>query len=260
MRATKISFSLIKKHLSCIFTLIFSLLFWQWAVKIFNIPEYILPSPTQIVSSAIKYQQQLIKHSLITLSEILIGFTLGTMVAFIISLGILYSKVLEKAIYPLLIFFQVTPKVALAPLFLIWFGYGLLPKILITALISFFPIIVNTVKGLKSIDAELIDLMYSLSATKIQILTKIRIPSSLPYLFAGLKIGITLAVVGAVVGEFVGASKGLGYVIMLSNANLETSLVFASIVILSIIGIVLFLLINLIESLCSWHRPVDINI
>lgn len=197
----------LKKSLHWVFSSILLLILWQWAVKILHIPEYILPSPTEIFFTAIQYQQHLIKHSLITFYEILIGFTLGLTAAFIISLGILYSQVLEKFIYPLLISFEVTPKIALAPLFLIWFGYGLLPKILITALISFFPIIINTVKGFKSIEMELIDLMYSLSATRRQMLIKIRMPSSLPYVFAGLKIAITLSVTGAVIGEFVGANK-----------------------------------------------------
>lgn len=260
MKATKVSLSLIKKHLPCIFVLIFLLLLWQWAVKIFKIPEYILPSPLKIISEIIQKQQYLIRHSLITLTEILTGFVVAMLAAFIISLGILYSKTIEKIIYPLLIFTQVTPKIAIAPLFLIWFGYGILPKVVITALVAFFPIIINTINGLKSVDIELADLMYSLSATKRQMLTKIRIPSSLPYVFAGLKISITLSVIGAIVGEFVGADRGLGYIIMISNANLDTALVFACLIILSIIGVGLFLVVCIVESLLSWHKPIELSI
>ncbi|MBM3253444.1 MAG: ABC transporter permease [Candidatus Omnitrophica bacterium] len=253
----KISLSLIKKHLPSLLTLIFLLLLWQWLVDILKIPGYILPSPLEIISEIIQKKQYLIRHSLITLIEILTGFALGMLIAFIISLGILYSKIMEKVIYPLLIFTQVTPKIAIAPLFLIWFGYGLLPKIVVTALVAFFPIIINTVKGLKSIDMELADLMYSLSATKRQILNKIRIPSSLPYVFAGLKVSISLSVIGAIVGEFVGADRGLGYIIMISNANLETAQVFACLIILSIMGVGLFLAICLIESLYSWQKSAE---
>ncbi len=254
MMVIKILVSWIKKYLCCILVLIFLLFCWQGAVKIFRIPEYILPSPSEIILMIIQKHQYLIKHSAITLSEILIGFLLGTSAAFIISLGILYSKIMEKIVYPLLVFTQVTPKIAIAPLLLIWFGYGLLPKIIITALVSFFPIIINSVKGLKSIDPELVDLMYSLSATKREMLTKIRIPFSLPYVFAGLKISITLSVIGAIVGEFVGADRGLGYIIVISNANLDTTLMFACLVILTIIGMGLFLSICLIEHFFSWYK------
>ncbi|NQU18531.1 ABC transporter permease [bacterium] len=229
-------------------------------MNILKIPEYILPSPSGIILEIIQKQQYLIKHSLITLSEILIGFVLGMSAAFIISLGILYSKTIEKVVYPLLIFTQVTPKIAIAPLLLIWFGYGLLPKIIITALVGFFPIVINTVRGLKSIDLELADLMYSLSATKRQMMTKIRIPSSIPYVFVGLKVSITLSVIGAIVGEFVGADRGLGYIIMISNANLDTALVFACLIILSIIGLGLFWVICLVESFYSWCRPIESSI
>lgn len=260
MTVIKISLSSIKKYLCSIFILILLLLLWQWALKIFKIPEYILPSPSEIILKIIQKQQYLIKHSLITLSEILAGFMLGMLAAFILSLGIVYSRTMEKVIYPLLMLVQVTPKVAIAPLFLIWFGFGLLPKVIITALVGFFPIIINTVRGLKSIGPDLADLMYSLSVTKRQMLTKIRIPSSLPYVFAGLKVSITLSVLGAIVGEFVGANRGLGYVIIIANSNLETTLVFACLAILSIIGVGLFGIICLIEFLYSWHKPLEFSI
>lgn len=260
MKVIKILFSLVKKHFCSIFILILLLLLWQLAVEIFKMPEYILPSPSAIIFKIIQKQQYLMKHSLITLSEILAGFVLGMLAAFILSLGILYSKTMGKIIYPLLIFAQVTPKIAIAPLFIIWFGYGLLPKVVITALVSFFPIIINTVKGLKSIDSELVDLMYSLSVTKRKMLAKIRIPSSLPYVFAGLKISITLSVIGAIVGEFVGSASGLGYVIIIANSNLETALVFSCLAILSIIGLGLFGMICLLESLYSWHKPLEASI
>jgi NitT/TauT family transport system permease protein len=260
MSLNRISFSAVKKNLYWIAILIFLFLLWQWLVSILIIPEYILPTPSKIALKIIQKQQYLIRHSLITLSEILAGFALGVSAAFILSLGMVYSKTMEKVVYPLLMLIQVTPKVAIAPLFLIWFGFGLLPKIIIAALVGFFPSIINTVKGLKSIDSELADLMHSLSANKRQFLIKVRIPSALPYVFAGLKVSMALSVIGAVIGEFVGASRGLGYVIIIANSNLETALVFASLFILSIIGIGSFGIICLIESLYSWHKPLEFSI
>jgi len=222
--------------------------FWQLAVLIFEIPSYVLPMPTKILTTLFIQKQYLIKHSMVTLVEILLGFGIGSAFGFVLALAISSFRFLEKVLYPLLIFTQVTPKIAVAPLFIIWFGYGLLPKVIITALMSFFPVVVNMVKGLKQVHPDLVSLMSSLSATKKQILYKIRLPSAMPFLFSALKVSITLSVIGAVIGEFVGADKGLGYVIMVANANLETSLVFAALTILCFIGTTLFLIIGVIEK------------
>lgn len=224
---------------------------WQVIVSVFEIPPYILPAPTSILNALFTQKYYLIKHSLTTIIEILLGFSLGGIIGFVLALGIASSKFLEKTLYPLLILTQVTPKIAVAPLLIIWFGYGLLPKIVVTALVSFFPMVINTVRGLKEVHPDMIDLMRSLSATKKQILYKVRLPNSMPFIFSALKLSITLSVVGAVIGEFVGADKGLGYVIMVANANLETELAFASLVILCMIGTILFLIIILIEKILS---------
>jgi NitT/TauT family transport system permease protein len=153
-----------------------------------------------------------------------------------------------------MLFFQVVPKIAVAPLFIVWFGVGITPKILVAFLISFFPIVIDTCVGLRSITPEMIDLARSMGASRLQIFREFRLPTSLPYLFSGLKVAATLAVAGAVVGEFVGADKGLGYLLLVTNSNMQTALMFATIVVLTFIGLVFFYVIEFLESLLiPWH-------
>jgi NitT/TauT family transport system permease protein len=155
---------------------------------------------------------------------------------------------------PTLLFFQVVPKVAIAPLFLVWFGVGALPKVLVAFLISFFPIVIDAAVGLRSMSTEMRDLARSMGATRMQVFARFRLPTSLPYLFSGLKVAATLAVAGAVVGEFVGADKGLGYLLLVTNSNLETALMFAALFALTIIGLAFFYAVELLEALLiPWH-------
>lgn len=243
-----------ERYLYSFIFLIIVLYLWQFSSEFFSIPEYILPSPSQIVSTFQKSGLLLIKHSLITLWEILSGFVIGTILGFILAIQISSFKLLYKTLYPLIIFIQSIPKLALAPLFIIWFGFGVGPKIAITTLVVFFPVLVNTIKGLMSVQPEFLDFMKSLRASKTQILLKIRIPSSIPYIFASLKISITLAVVGAIIGEFVGADRGLGYMIMLSSVDLDTSRMFAVLILLAVIGLSLFSIICIMERIVlPWH-------
>ena len=228
------------------------LLFWQLATTYFAIPTYLLPSPLDILNEL--EGNRLLIHSSITIMEAISGFAMGAALAMALSLGIFYSKKFELLSYPFLILSQTTPKIAIAPLLVMWFGYGILPKIIIAATISFFPIAINTVKGLRSVDQEILDVMASYRATKNETLLRVRIPAALPFVFAGLKIAITLSVIGAVVGEFVGADVGLGYLIMQSNATLNTPLMFAALVLLGVIGAALFAAIHLIEKkMVRWH-------
>lgn len=243
-----------------LYSIIFAIVFlasWQFIVRIASIKEYILPAPTDILSEFLKNYRILIKHTWVTLFETLSGFFIGASVGFLLGVFIVSFKIIEKTIYPFVAGFQSVPKIAITPLLFIWFGFGFLPKIIATSLVAVFPVIVNTVRGLKSAETELIDLMNSLKASKKQILLKIRLPVSLPYLFSALKISITLSVVGAVVAEFVSSDRGLGYVIITGNVNLQTSLMFAAIIILSLMGGLLFYSIHLIEkSVLFWHVSV----
>jgi len=224
---------------------------WEIGCRLLAIPEYLLPTPDRIAVKIASNWQMLLGHSGVTLSEAGLGFLLGAATAVAIAVAISSSERVAAAVYPLLIVTQVVPKIALAPLFLIWFGYGLLPKIIIAGLISFFPIVVNTTLGLTYIDGEIIDLMRSISASRYQVFRMVRAPNAIPYFFSGLKIAILFSVVGALTGEFVGADRGLGYLIIIANTTLDTSLLFAALVFVSLLGIGSFASVSLLHALIS---------
>ena len=228
---------------------------WEVAVRFNDTPQWMLPPPTAIIESFRTDWRMLIDHSWVTLVEVLLGFGLALLAGIAVGIAIDSSTILRRAIYPLIIASQTIPMVALAPLMLIWFGYGLLPKILITALIGFFPIAVNTVDGLRSADREMLALLRSMGASGGQRFRMVRVPAALPLIFSGARIAITFCVIGAVFAELVGASQGLGYLMERSAAQFQTSRVFACIVILALMGIGLFSLIALIERLAlPWRR------
>ncbi|WP_374999676.1 ABC transporter permease [Aeromicrobium sp. CTD01-1L150] len=220
---------------------------WEVATRLGLVEEYVLPAPSVIVGSMIGDFAMYWQASMPTLWAISLGFVLSVVVALPIAIGMVYSGVLERALYPLLILSQVIPKVAIAPLFIIWFGFGDPPKILMVVLISFFPLVIDAVVGFQAARPESLMLVRSMGATRWQAFWKIRLPWALPSIFAGAKVAITLAVVGAVVAEFVGADNGLGVLITQARGNLDTVTVFAGIGYLSVIGLVLFALIGLLE-------------
>jgi NitT/TauT family transport system permease protein len=231
---------------------------WELAVDLLHVKPVILPPPSLIFVSMTKHWLYLLQNSWPTLLAVSFGFGIAAVLGFVIAIGIAYSRWVSELTYPFLIAAQVIPKVALAPLFLIWFGFGLAPKVVIAALIAFFPIVINTARGLTSVEPELIQYMRSLGASWREIFFKISLPWALPYIFASFRISITLAVVGAVVGEFVSSDTGLGYVISYANTSLDTDVMFAGIFVLSAIGMLLFLVVVLIERLClSWQSAVE---
>ncbi len=231
------------------------LLVWEAAVRLNNTPRWMLPPPSAIIESFRNDWPILLEHTRVTLVEVLLGFGLALIAGIACGIAIDSSAILRRAIYPLIIASQTIPMVALAPLMLIWFGYGLLPKILITALIGFFPIAVNTVDGLRSGDREMLALLRSMGASGGQRFRMVRVPAALPLIFSGARIAITFCVIGAVFAELVGASQGLGYLMERSAAQFQTSRVFACIVILALMGIGLFSLIALMERLAlPWRR------
>ena len=230
---------------------------WEIMVRIFDLPSYLLPSPSEIVLEMIRKFQDILEHSWVTAYEMLMGYFLAIVIAIPMAVGITIWPNFDRFITPILLFFQTVPKISLAPLFLVWFGVGILPKVLVAFLICFFPIIIDTAVGLRSIPLEMIDLARSMGATRSQIFTRFRLPTSLPYLFSGLKVASTLAVVGAVVGEFVGADKGLGYLLLVANSNLLTALMFGTIFALTAQGLILFYLVKVLENLLiPWHITV----
>ena len=222
---------------------------WQVATTALSIPPFILPSPVQVGQEIVNKAPLLADHGLVTLSEILIGFGVSVLVGVPLAVAMTYSRTLERVLYPLLVGSQTIPKVALAPLFMVWLGFGLGPKILMTFMISFFPIVIGAVIGLATIELELLYVARSMGASGWQLFWKLRLPNALPSLFGGLKVGITLAVVGAVVAEFVGADKGLGYLIQVANGRVDTPLLLAAVVIISATGIALYLLVERLEPL-----------
>jgi len=236
------------------------LLVWEVVVFTLNIPVYLLPKPSQIIIVLISDFDRMIPHIGITCIEAFIGFLVGSFFGWFLATVFCFSQTLENALYPYAIALKSIPIVALAPLLVVWFGNGLLPKILISAIISFFPVVVNVVKGMKTVDSEAIDLFNSLSATKLQIFTKLQLYNSMPYLFSALRISATLSVIGAIVGEFSGADKGLGFFILISSHRLETIDMFIGIVLSSIVGILFFYLVNFSEKLIApWSRDFNIN-
>lgn len=227
---------------------------WEIAGDFFAIPTYLFPAPSTILTACIENASLLLRETWVTTVEIVLGYLLSIAIGIPLALGIFHWPVFAKSIYPLLISTQAMPKVAIAPLFVVWFGFGLLPKVLIAFLIAFFPIVINTVMGLSAIEQEKIFLARSMGLSRYATFRLIRLPNALPSIFAGLKISITLAVVGAVVGEFVGGDSGLGYQLMVANGNMNTPLLFAGVLALTILGLVLFSAVELAEKLAMPHR------
>jgi len=231
-------------------------LFWEIGVRLTHTPYYILPAPSRIFHVFFTRLPLLLAHTGVTAVEIAVGMILAACGGFALALLLFYSPSLKRAIYPLVIASQMIPVFAIAPLLILWFGYGIWPKVTVAALIAFFPIVINTVDGLKSVPEETIDLLNSLRATERQIFLVARFPAALPSLFSGLKIGVTLSVVGATIGEWIGAKAGLGYLMIQSNALLRIDLVFAAILALSLLGLLLFGALRIMEErLLRWRRP-----
>jgi len=230
---------------------------WNLIVRLGDYPPFILPSPLQVYGKFLTVVSDgtLWRHIRITLVEIFWGLALGLSLA--ISLGYLLakSKLLERILSPYIVAFQAIPIIALAPLLAIWFGYGSLSKVLTCALVVFFPILINTIIGIRAVEQDLIDLMRSLEASRWQTFTMLEVPAALPVLFGGLRIGVTLSVIGAVVGEFVGADRGLGFLVNLSGGLFDTPLTFVALFVLGCIAIGLYLAVAALESfLLSWKR------
>lgn len=221
---------------------------WEIAAIAFDFNILILPAPSDIAKSLVTDFEQIIYHTSITMLEAVMGFTLGSIVAYLIAISFIYFPVVEKTIYPYAISFKAVPLIAIAPLLVLWLGNGYLSKIVMSALVAFFPVLVNAANGLKSVDSNNLELMRGLAASKWQTLIKLRIPASLGYTFSGLKIATTLSVVGAIIGEFTGSSEGIGFLINNASYYLQTPQMFASIFMISICSILFFLSVSFLEK------------
>jgi len=244
----------IKNSLYPICTTIGILLLWQAMVVLFSVPDYFLPGPIAVIQELFRLFGLLCANAAVTLYETLVGLFLAIIFAVIIAVIMVWSRGVEKTIMPLLIFFQTTPKVAIAPLFIVWFGFGYFPKIIISFWLAYFPIAISTITGLRDIEPEMVDLTKSMSATTWQTFMKVRVPNSLPHFFSGLKLGGLVALLGAIVGEFVGSDAGLGYLITMASHNSDVKLLFADIIVLTILGRLIYSTICWIEQYAiSWH-------
>ena len=238
-------------------TLIVLVVIWEIACRAFQVPSYLVPAPSAIAEKLYEKRDLYLGHTWVTLYETLAGFALAVVIGVVAAALIVVVPSVRDVVMPLLLIAQIVPEVAIAPILLIWFGYGLLPKVIIAFLVAFFPIVVNVASGLAAVERELLDLGHSLEATRWQIFWKFRMPTALPELFSGMKIAITLAVIGAVIGEFVGGNRGLGYLILVANQDLDTPLAFAALLVLSVAGILLYGMIELAERLLiPWSASV----
>lgn len=222
---------------------------WQAVVTVFAIPSYIVPSPVEVWDALVSEWGTLMANLVPTAVETLLGFLVGNGVAILLAVVFVYSKPVERALFPVAIFIRTIPIVAIAPVLVIMFGSGYTPKVLIAALISFFPTLVNTVRGLESVDTQALELMRVLSATRREVLFRVRVFASLPYLFSALKIAATSAVIGAVVAEWIGAQSGLGYMIVQATYNYRTAELYAAMVVTSLFASACFAVVGLTERL-----------
>jgi NitT/TauT family transport system permease protein len=227
---------------------------WELAVRLFGIKEYLLPPPTRVWTEFAKRFDPVMASAWVTTQEILAGFALAVVVSIPLAAAISYSRFMENAVYPAIVFLQIVPKIAIAPLFIIWFGFGFTPKVLLVFLLSFFPIVVAAIAGFKSVDPDIMDFARTTGAGGWRLFAKIRLPQALPHIFTGLKVGAALSATAAVVAEFVASDKGLGYLLLQYNGQLETPMVFAIIVLLSLIGLAVYYAVEVVERLTiPWH-------
>ncbi len=222
---------------------------WELSGTLFHVPKYVLPAPSAIVASLAKHPDVLAANGWVTLQEVLAGFFIGVVVSIPLGVAIVSWRAVDRIVYPFLVAFQAVPKVALAPILVVWFGFGLGSKVTLGFITAMFPIVINTVIGLRQTPVEMIHLMRSLGASPLQIFMKVRLIAAAPYIFGGFKLGITLAVVGAVVGEFIASNKGLGNMLLAANNAFDTPMLFGIVVLLSIMSIALFYVVELIEVL-----------
>lgn len=235
-------------------TLALTVLVWEALTRFEVTPPYALPAPADVVMTLVREWRTLLTHTISTSIAIALGFLLSVAIGVPLGVLIATSRVFEKSVYPLLVGSQAVPKLALAPLFVVWFGFGLLPKVVMTFLIAVFPIVVSTVQGIASVETELEFLARSMGLGQYRTFRMIRLHRALPTIFSGLKVAITLAVVGAVVGEFTGSDRGLGTLMLRAIGVVNTPMLFAALVVLTVLAIALFALMELLERLViPWH-------
>ena len=232
---------------------------WEAWTRFADVPTYLVPAPSVVADRLVGDIWFFVGEGAVTLAEALAGFALGTAVALVGAALMTHSRFIERSLLPLAILVKVTPVVAVAPLFIIWFGFGPIPKVLIVSLITFFPVLVNGVTGFRSVDGGAMDFMRSIRASRREVFLKLRAPSAMPYLFSAFRVSIPLSVIGAVIGEWFSANRGLGSVIVVAHANLDMPTLFSAIFTLSVMGIGLTILLSVVEKRALfWHESSNI--
>jgi NitT/TauT family transport system permease protein len=235
-------------------TVVGFLVFWEAAARIFGLPSYILPAPSEILVELVQRRAQYWNAAIFTLQPMLMGFGFAVVVGIALALLVAFSKTMEQTVYPLLVFFQIVPKIAVAPLFIIWFGFGLAPKVLLVFLLSFFPVVVSAITAFRSVDPDIMDLARSTGAGRWRTFVRVQIPHAAPTLFTGIKVAAALSATAAVVAEFVASDRGLGYLLLEANGNLNTSMAFGSVFVLTALGFALYAAVEIAEQiLIPWH-------
>jgi NitT/TauT family transport system permease protein len=241
-------------------TVILLICSWEAVVRAYQLPAIVVPSPSLIAETFINRHEILLTNLWPTFCQIVLGFALSVIGGIAVAILLTYSEIFRRGVYPLIVVAQIVPKVAVAPLLVLWFGMGDMSRLILAFLVAFFPMVVNAVVGFTSVDADTLQLARSYMGSRSKVFLKIRLPHALPNIFAGMKISITLAVIGVIVAEFVASQRGIGYLIIWSNGLLDTPLMFAAIILLSVVGLALYGLIAAIERLTVfWQHPSSIQ-
>jgi NitT/TauT family transport system permease protein len=245
----KASVEVTRRYVLAILAHVTLIVAWYGFVTYGHVPSFVMPSPIATVATLAGKNYAWIDNTLVTASEIFGGYFLAVFVGVTIAIVFSWSRAAEDAIMPLLVSLNMIPKVALGPLFIVWFSYGIFPNTIIAFSISFFPILLNAARGFREVEPELLELVHSLHSSKWQTFSKIQLPSALPYIFSGMKIGAVLAVAGAIVGEFLGSSRGLGYLMLQVQVTLDTAAMFMAVILITLIGVILYGLVIGLERL-----------
>jgi NitT/TauT family transport system permease protein len=250
----------LSKFIAPLIVLIVVLGLWHWSAERSLVPSYILPAPTIVMDRLLGTLPLMLSFSVITGIEILVGFGLAVLLGVVFAWLIAHVRLFEDAFYPWLVFVQVVPKVALGPLLVVWMGVGFLPKVLISFLLAFFPVMIDTLVGLKSVSRDYVFLLRSMGASPMKRFWRFQLPYALPHIFASLKVAVTLAAVGAIVGEFIGADKGLGYALIVATGTMDTALLFVALIWISGLSLVLYAAVGVLERIfVSWHAVARHN-
>ncbi len=234
-----------------------SVIAWELIIVGFKVKEFLVPAPSKVLLQLFNRNLSWPYHFWVTAWETVAGFAVAAVVGIALAYLIVHYKRLNQILYPYVLLAQIVPKVAVAPLFFIWFGFGEAPKVLVAFLVAFFPIIIDTIVGLHAADPDMLDFMRTLGASPYKTFMKVRLPAALPHIFGGFKVAITLAVIGAVIGEFVGAESGLGYMIIRAQSHFRTDQVFAALFLLSVLGMTLFMAFVLMERVAiPWYAKM----